>query len=803
MKKYIKAFSETGISDVPLVGGKNASLGEMISRLSGKGIPVPDGFSVTALGFQHFLSVNGLHEKLHEILSKLDKETYQNLKETGKAARELFMSGTLPEDLVSEIRQSYRELSGPNPIAVAVRSSATAEDLPHASFAGQHESYLNVRGEESLLAAVHRCFASLYTDRAIKYREDNGFEHTKVSLSVGVQHMVRADTGCSGVCFTLEPESGFRDVIHISGVWGLGENIVQGTVTPDEFYVFKPTLAKGFYALLQKKLGEKEFLMQYGDEPGTPVKNIETPQDLREQFVLTDAEVQDLAKWALEIESHYQRPMDIEWAKDGETGKLYIIQARPETVHSQVNPLHVTEYHIKDKGKCLARGEAIGRKVVTGKARLLSSPAESGKLQAGDIVVTDLTSPDWDPILKLAGGIITNKGGRTSHASIVARELGVPAVVGCGNATESIRDGALITVSCSEGKTGFVYEGLVPFTETDIDFSSIQKPTRTKVMLIAGDPDKAYTLSFYPNDGVGLMRLEFIITHAVQVHPMALIRYDAVTDQEAKNTIDKLARNYPDRTTYFVDKLAQGVATIAAAFYPKDVIVRMSDFKSNEYANLVGGRDFEPKEENPMIGFRGASRYYHELYREGFRLECEAIRKVRDQMGLSNVKVMIPFCRTVEEGRKVIAQMKAFGLEQSVNGLEVYVMAEIPSNVVLAEQFAELFDGFSIGSNDLTQLTLGIDRDSALVSNLFSEQNDAATYMIATVIQKARAAGKKIGLCGQAPSDFPEFAAFLVQQGIHSISFNPDALLKGIEHIVQAERETIPASAKHAHSGLS
>ncbi|HCY88877.1 MAG TPA: phosphoenolpyruvate synthase [Chitinophagaceae bacterium] len=803
MKKYIKVFSETGISDVPLVGGKNASLGEMISRLSGKGIPVPDGFSVTALGFQHFLSVNGLHEKLHEILSQLDKETYRNLKETGKAARELFRSGTLPEDLVSEIRASYRELSGANPIAVAVRSSATAEDLPHASFAGQHESYLNVRGEEALLAAVHRCFASLYTDRAIKYREDNGFEHTKVSLSVGVQHMVRADTGSSGVCFTLEPESGFRDVIHISGVWGLGENIVQGTVTPDEFYVFKPTLAKGFYALLQKKLGEKEYLMQYGDDPGTPVKNIETPQDLREQFVLTDAEVQDLAKWALEIESHYQRPMDIEWAKDGETGKLYIIQARPETVHSQVNPLHVTEYHIKDKGKCLARGEAIGRKVVTGKARLLSSPAESGKLQAGDIVVTDLTSPDWDPILKLAGGIITNKGGRTSHASIVARELGVPAVVGCGNATESIRDGVPITVSCSEGKTGFVYEGHVPFTETDIDFSSIQKPACTKVMLIAGDPDKAYTLSFYPNDGVGLMRLEFIITHAVQVHPMALIRYDAVTDQEAKNTIDKLARNYPDRATYFVDKLAQGVATIAAAFYPKVVIVRMSDFKSNEYANLVGGRDFEPKEENPMIGFRGASRYYHELYREGFRLECEAIRKVRDQMGLSNVKVMIPFCRTVEEGRKVIAQMKAFGLEQSVNGLEVYVMAEIPSNVVLAEQFAELFDGFSIGSNDLTQLTLGIDRDSALVSNLFSEQNDAAMYMIATVIQKARAAGKKIGLCGQAPSDFPEFAAFLVQQGIHSISFNPDALLKGIEHIVQAERETIPASAKHAHSGLS
>jgi len=803
MKKYIKAFSETGISDVPLVGGKNASLGEMISRLSEKGIPVPDGFSITAKGFQHFLTVNGMHEKLWAILSKLDRQTYRNLKETGKAARELFMSGSLPDDLVAEIRGAYRVLSGGSPIAVAVRSSATAEDLPHASFAGQHESYLNVRGEESVLAAVHRCFASLYTDRAIKYREDNGFEHTKVSLSVGVQLMVRADTGCSGVCFTLEPESGFRDIIHISGVWGLGENIVQGTVTPDEFYVFKPTLSKGFHALLQKKLGGKEFLMQYSDDPESPVKNIETPQALKDQFVLNDAEVQALSKWALDIESHYQRPMDIEWAKDGETGKLYIIQARPETVHSQVNPLHLTEYHIKDKGKCLARGEAIGRKVVTGKARLLSSPSESGKLQAGDIVVTDMTSPDWDPILKLAGGIITNKGGRTSHASIVARELGVPAVVGCGDATKSIRDGGMITVSCSEGKTGFVYEGAVPFTETNIDFSSIQKPARTKVMLIAGDPDKAFTLSFYPNDGVGLMRLEFIITHAVQVHPMALARYDELKDPEAIKTIDRLVKNYPDRTTYFVDKLAQGVATIAAAFYPKDVIVRMSDFKSNEYANLVGGKDFEPKEENPMIGFRGASRYYHELYRDGFRLECEAIRKVRGQMGLSNVKVMIPFCRTVEEGRKVIAQMKAFGLEQSVNGLEIYVMAEIPSNVVLAEQFAELFDGFSIGSNDLTQLTLGIDRDSALVSNLFSEQNDAAMYMISTVIQKAKAAGRKIGLCGQAPSDFPEFAAFLVREGIDSISFNPDALLKGIEHIVQSEQTNSHTARKHAESGLS
>ena len=678
-------------------------------------------------------------------------------------------------------------MCGASYFEVAVRSSATAEDLPQASFAGQHESYLNIKGEDALLQAIKKCYASLYTDRAIKYREDNGFAHEKVALSVGVQKMVRSDKASSGVVFTLEPESGFRDIIHISGVWGLGENIVQGTVTPDEFFVFKPTLLQRKNAIIQKKLGEKAKTMIYSTDENNPIINIPTPKEKQEKFVLNDEEITRIANWALIIEDHYQKPMDIEWAKDGITNELFIIQARPETVHSQKNPLLVKEYKLLNKGEAITAGEAIGSKVATGKARILQSPKESGKLQPGEIVVTDLTSPDWDPILKNAAAIITNKGGRTSHASIVARELGVPAIVGCGNATEKITDGEMITVSCCEGKTGFVYKGKLSFKERELDFSNIKKPEATEVMLIAGDPDKAFKLSFYPNDGVGLMRIEFIITHAIQIHPMALVKFNELKDDAVKQKIEELTHHYPDKEKYFVDKLAEGVATIAAAFYPKDVIVRMSDFKTNEYANLIGGKDFEPSEENPMIGFRGASRYYNDLYREGFRLECEAIRKVRDEMGLTNVKVMIPFCRTIEEGNKVIAVMKRYGLEQGVNNLEVYVMAEIPSNVVLAEKFAKIFDGFSIGSNDLTQLTLGIDRDSAIISHLFSEQDEAAKEMIATMISKAKKAGVKIGLCGQAPSDFPEFAQFLVEQGIDSISFNPDALLKGIENINMAE----------------
>lgn len=787
MNNYIKSFSEIKIGDVAQVGGKNASLGEMFSSLSFKGIIVPDGFATTAMAFENFLQASGLQQTLKSLMAELDRKQYLNLKELGAKSRLLLMNADLPLELQQAIINAYKTLGDDKDIAVAVRSSATAEDLPQASFAGQHESYLNICGREELLAAVKKCYASLYTDRAIKYREDNGFAHEKVLLSVGIQKMVRSDKACSGVAFTLEPESGFRNIVHISGVWGLGENIVQGTVTPDEFYVFKPTLATGKNALIQKKLGDKEKTMIYNDNQLEKVINISTPKEKQEQYVLTDAEVLQLGKWAVEIEKHYQKPMDIEWAKDGLTGKLFIIQARPETVHSQHNPLVVTEYELTEKGHELCQGQAIGSKVAVGIARVLNSPSESYKLKAGEIVVTDLTSPDWDPILKNAGAIITNKGGRTSHASIVARELGVPAIVGCENATKVITDGQLITVSCCEGKTGFVYEGKLKFKAKELDFSNIKKPETTEVMLIVGDPDKAFQQSFYPNDGVGLMRIEFIITHSVQIHPMALVKFNELKDPLIKQQIEEITHHYPDKEKYFVDKLAQGVATIAAAFYPKDVIVRMSDFKTNEYANLIGGKDFEPVEENPMIGFRGASRYYNDLYKEGFRLECEAIRQVRNEMGLDNVKVMIPFCRTINEGNKVIAIMKRYGLEQGVNNLEIYVMAEIPSNVILAHKFAEIFDGFSIGSNDLTQLTLGIDRDSSIISGLFSEQNEAATEMISTMIERAKESGVKIGLCGQAPSDIPEFASFLVKQGIDSISFNPDALLKGIENINQAE----------------
>jgi pyruvate,water dikinase len=787
MDIYIKKFKDISIADIAAVGGKNSSLGEMFSKLSLKGIPVPNGFATTAFAFEEFLTHNALHSPLYDLMMQLDKKKYSNLKETGAKARQLLLAAELPKNLQLAIVHAYKELCGQNYYEVAVRSSATAEDLPEASFAGQHESYLNIKGEEALLNAVKKCYASLYTDRAIKYREDNGFEHQKVDLSVGVQKMVRSDKASSGVGFTLEPESGFRDIIHLSGVWGLGENIVQGTVTPDEFFVFKPTLLQGKNAIIQKKLGEKTKTMIYSEDENNPVINIATPKEKQEEFVLSDTEIMKIAKWAMIIEGHYKKPMDIEWAKDGFTNEIFIIQARPETVHSQKNPLQVKEYQLINKGESITQGSAIGSKIATGIARILQSPDESNKLQPGEIVVTDLTSPDWDPILKNAAAIITNKGGRTSHASIVARELGVPAIVGCGNATEKIIDGAMITVSCCEGKTGFVYKEKLAYKETTLDFSSIKKPETTAVMLIVGDPDKAFKLSFYPNDGVGLMRIEFIITHSIKIHPMALVKFNELKDAAVKQKIEELTHHYPDKEKYFIDKLAEGVATIAAAFYPKDVIVRMSDFKTNEYANLIGGKDFEPQEENPMIGFRGASRYYNDLYKDGFRLECEAIKKVRDEMGLTNVKVMIPFCRTVEEGQKVIAVMKENGLEQGENNLEVYVMAEIPSNVILAKKFAKIFDGFSIGSNDLTQLTLGIDRDSAIISGLFSEQNEAAMEMMATMIEKAKAAGVKIGLCGQAPSDFPEFAQFLVQQGINSISFNPDALLKGIENIKKAE----------------
>lgn len=785
MNNLIKKFSEVNIEDVAQVGGKNASLGEMFSKLSSKGIKVPNGFATTAFAFQHFLEENKLHEPLKQLIDQLDKQDFTNLSEVGEKARTIILNASLPQPLQQAIIEAYKELSGNEDTDVAVRSSATAEDLPKASFAGQHETYLNIKGEKALLDAVHKCFASLYTNRAIKYREDNHFEHHKVALSAGIQKMVRADKGSAGVAFTLEPESGFRDIVHISGVWGLGENIVQGAVNPDEFYVFKPTLLQNKKAIIQKKLGDKARTMIYSSKTkGASTKNTKTASDKRKQFVLDDQEIITLAKWSCTIEDHYQKPMDIEWAKDGVTNELFIVQARPETIHSQKDPYKITEYRLSEKGETIAKGEAIGTNLSAGVARILTSPGEADKLQEGEIVITDNTSPDWDPILKKSKGIVTNKGGRTSHAAIVARELGVPAIVGCIDATEKIKDGQPITVSCVEGKTGHVYRGKLKFDEIERDLKNINMPASAAIMLILGEPDLAFKLSFYPNSGIGLMRIEFIITHFIGVHPMALIKFDALNDKKVKRKIEELTYQYANKESYFIEKLAEGIATIAAAFYPKEVIVRMSDFKTNEYANLLGGHEFEPDEENPMLGFRGASRYYNDKYIDGFRLECEAIKMVRSAMGFTNVKVMIPFCRTIDEADKVIAVMEENGLARLKDKtLEIYMMVEIPSNVLLGREFAKRFDGFSIGSNDLTQLILGIDRDSAIVANLFDEQNKAVKEMIASVIQQAKEAGIKIGLCGQAPSDFPEFASFLIEQGIDSVSFNPDAILKGIETI--------------------
>nr|WP_321230194.1 phosphoenolpyruvate synthase [uncultured Psychroserpens sp.] len=780
MESHIKKFNEIGIKNVGIVGGKNASLGEMYNQLTSKGVTIPNGFATTSFAFWEFLKENKIEEPLKQLLTKLDRKDYSNLETIGHQARELILIGSFSTVLSEDIKKSYTSLCGKDLKEVAVRSSATAEDLADASFAGQHETFLNIKGEDQLLGAVKKCFASLYTNRAIKYREDKGFKHHDVALSVGVQLMVRSDKGCSGVGFTIEPESGFENVIVLSGVWGLGENIVQGTVNPDEFYVFKPSLVKGKYPIIQKKMGDKKLTMVYANrQKDRTVVNTKTPKDKQQRFVLTDEEIIKLANWAKLIEDHYQKPMDIEWAKDGITNQLLITQARPETVHQTRNKSIHIEYKLLEKGVILSQGNAVGSKIKVGKACFLKSPKNVGILAPNTIIVTDTITPDWDPLLKQVAGIITNKGGRTSHAAIVARELGVPAIVGCGNATTAISDGETITISCAQGKIGYIYQDELSFKEEEIDFSNIKMPA-TEVKMILADPESAFSLSFYPNNGVGLLRMEFIITHNVKVHPMALVNFDQIKSTSVRKEIEKITKNYVNKHDYFVDTLSQGIATIAAAFYPKEVIVRLSDFKTNEYANLIGGKNFEPKEENPMLGFRGASRYYNDLYKAGFALECEAIKKVREQMGLTNLKVMIPFCRTLDEGKKVLATMVENGLKQSDNGLEIYTMVEIPSNVILAEKFAEIFDGFSIGSNDLTQLTLGIDRDSELMGKLFDENDEAAKQMIKMAIQSARKTQTKIGLCGQAPSDFPEFATFLVKEGIDSISFNPDALLQGI-----------------------
>jgi len=796
---HILFFDQINIADIAKVGGKNASLGEMYNHLNPKGIGIPNGFALTADAYRLFREHNDIEQQLNDLLLSLDTIHYSNLTAIGETARTLILSGTFPAEVINAVNEAYKTLSenyGIEHLDVAVRSSATAEDLPTASFAGRMESFLNINGKKQLLEAIHRCYASLFTDRAIKYRHDMGFTGIDIAISVGVQQMVRSDKASSGVAFTIDPDSGFENGIIINSCWGLGENIVQGRVTPDEWLVFKTTIFdETLDPILKSHCGRKEFTMLYIENAESAsaektIVNIDTTAEKQKEFSLTKNEVIRLAQWCYKIEQHYGKAMDIEWAKDGLNGKLYIVQARPETVHGKEKKQVREIFTLKEKGKLLTKGIALGDKIATGKARIILHPQDGDQLQKGEILVTDITNPDWDPVLKKAAAIITNKGGRTSHAAIVARELGTVAVVGCGNATEVIKDGQEITVSCAEGKDGNVYDGILEWNIKEQDYSQLPIPT-TNPMFILADPDRAFELSNYPNNGVGLLRLEFAISNSIRIHPLALIEPEKITDEKTRAEITELTIDYTDGTAYFVDKLAEAVSIVAAAFYPKDVIVRMSDFKSNEYANLIGGKYFEPHEENPMIGLRGASRYYSDFYRKGFALECEAMKKVRNEMGMTNVKLMIPFCRTVEEGEKVIAEMAANGLIQGENNLEIYVMIEIPSNVLLADQFAKLFDGFSIGSNDLTQLTLGLDRDSALVSYLFNEENPAVKGLIKETIRVAKRNNIKVGLCGQAPSDIPTFAKFLVEEGIDSISFNPDALIKGIENIVEAEKGTI------------
>ena len=780
-------FEEVGIVDIPLVGGKNASLGEMIRQLQPKGVNVPNGFATTAYAFRHFIEKAGLEVKLRDLFADLDVEDMTNLRDRGRMARALVLSTPFPDDLQMAIAMSYKKLcslyGAEEDSDVAVRSSATAEDLPDASFAGQQETYLNVYGVNEVVDACHRCFASLFTDRAISYRTINGFDHFDVALSVGVQKMVRSDLAASGVMFSIDTETGFKNAALITAAYGLGENVVQGAVNPDEYFVFKPTLKQGFRPILEKRLGTKEIKMVYDIGGGKLTKNISVPISERVKFAITDDEILKLAEWTCIIEDHYSEvrgklsPMDIEWAKDGKTGELFIVQARPETVQSQKSGNILKNFKLNGSSNVLITGRAVGEMIGQGKANVILEVHNIEDFQAGQVLVTNKTDPDWEPIMKKASAIVTNQGGRTCHAAIIAREMGIPAIVGCGNATGVIKTGQEVTISCAEGEEGKVYEGLVPFEVIETSLDNL--PTlSTKILMNVGNPEEAFGLSSIPCDGVGLARMEFIIANHIKAHPLALMNFDTLEDKAAKWEISQLTARYENKADFFVDKLAHGIGTIAAAFYPKPVVVRMSDFKSNEYANLLGGRAFEPTEENPMIGWRGASRYYDPKYREAYGLECQALKRVRDDMGLTNVIPMIPFCRTPEEGRKVLAEMEKHGLKRGENGLEVYVMCEIPSNVILADEFSQVFDGFSIGSNDLTQLTLGLDRDSSLVAHIFDERNEAVKSMVRTVIQRAKANHRKIGICGQAPSDYPEFAKFLVEQGIDSISLNPDSVLK-------------------------
>ena len=777
MEHYVIKLDELGMDDVETVGGKNASLGEMIRELSSLGVTVPGGFATTAAAYREFLSADGLDKRIHALLDELNVDDIEALTTAGSKIRNWILETPLPEAFMEQVKKAWDEMSGGEDISVAVRSSATAEDLPDASFAGQQETFLNVRGFDHMIEAMHQVFASLFNDRAIAYRVHHGFDHSEVALSAGVQTMVRSDVGSSGVMFTLDTETGFRDAVLITSSWGLGETIVQGAVNPDEFYVYKPALANGQRPILRKNLGSKAIKMVYSDDPrpGKTVATVEVDEGDSLRFSITDDDIVELARMAVTIENHYGRPMDIEWGKDGNDGKLYILQARPETVQSR-SGRSIQRFTLKDTGDVIIAGRSIGHKIGTGTARVIRSVAEMNRVRTGDVLVSDMTDPDWEPVMKRASAIVTNRGGRTCHAAIIARELGIPAVVGCGDATEVIEDGTDVTVSCAEGDEGFVYEGLLDFEEKNIELGALPE-IPVKIMMNVGNPDRAFDFANIPNRGVGLARLEFIINRMIGVHPKALLDYDSL-DNDTRAAVDDQMAGYPDPVEFFVDKLAEGVATIAAAFAPEPVIVRMSDFKSNEYANLIGGERYEPDEENPMIGFRGAGRYVADSFRPCFELECRALRRVRDDMGLTNVEIMIPFVRTVKQASDVIELMAANGLERGSNGLRVIMMSELPTNALLADQYLEYFDGMSIGSNDMTQLALGLDRDSALVADYFDERDDAVKALLAMTIQACKAQGKYVGICGQGPSDHADLARWLLDQGIESMSLNPDTVIE-------------------------
>jgi pyruvate,water dikinase len=792
---FVYFFEEIDMEDVSLVGGKNASLGEMFQNLVKRGVKVPDGFSVGADAYWHFIDSAGLRDYIREELEQVDVKDVNDLATRARRVRERILSAELPDDLVEAIIAAYGKLCARYDMKtcdVAVRSSATAEDLPGASFAGQQDTYLNIHGEFALLDSVKRCFSSLFTNRAIAYREEKGFDHFQVALSVAVQKMVRSDLSSAGVMFTIDTESGFKDAVLINGAYGLGESVVQGKVNPDQFYVFKPMLKEGKKPIIGRELGSKEFRIEYSLESGSPIRTVQVSEDERKRYCVTDEEIIQLAKWGVEIEDYYSelhgkhQPMDIEWAKDGKTGELFIVQARPETVHSEKDPNVIEEYVIGERSEVLVTGLSVGSKIGTGTVRAIRDVHDMASFKDGDVLVTEMTDPDWVPIMKRAGAIITNSGGRTCHAAIVSRELGTPAIVGTKNATQILKDGMKVTVSCAEGEEGKVYDGIIPFEVKRTKLDKFKKP-KTKIMMNIAEPDLAFEHSMLPNDGVGLARVEFIFINFIKAHPLAILNYDKLEKEDDKKVIDELALAFDSREDFFVNRLAEGIGRLAAAFWPNDVIVRTSDFKSNEYAGLIGGHQFEPSEANPMIGWRGASRYYSENYKEAFLLECKAFKKVREEMGLKNVIIMIPFCRTPEEGKRVLEVMKEAGLERGKDGLQVYVMVEIPSNILLADEFAKVFDGFSIGSNDLTQLTLGVDRDSELVSHLYNERNDAVLRSVSNVIKSAKKNKIKIGICGQAPSDWPEFAEFIVREGIDSMSLNPDTVLKTSVSVAKLE----------------